>query len=116
MDNTYPLMMYRAGGSEPIHGGHFATLIVGNADEQAAAIGDGWFLTTDEAAEADKQAKAKVLAEAEARSIAAAQALVDANAQPTRAELEQKATELGLPFDGRTSERKLRDMIAAAIE
>lgn len=116
MSNEFPKMLYRAGGAEPIHGGHFSTLIVSDEAEEGAALADGWFVATDEAAEADRVAKAKALEEAEAAAIASAQAVVDANAQPTRAELEQKATELGLPFDGRTSDRKLRDLIAAAIE
>lgn len=116
MSNEFPKMLYRPGGSEPIHGGHFGSLIVNDEAEEGAALADGWFLTTDEAAQADAAAKAKALADAEAATVSAAQALVDANAQPTRAELEQKATELGLPFDGRTSDRKLRDLIAAAIE
>lgn len=116
MSNDFPKMLYRAGGSEPIHGGHFATLIVDDEAGEAAALADGWFVATDDAAEADRVAKAAALDAAEAKAIAEAQAVVDANAQPTRAELEQKATELGLPFDGRTSDRKLRDLIAAAIE
>ena len=47
------------------------------------------------------------------REVAAA--LAD-NAKPTRAELEQKATELGLKFDGRTSDRKLSDAIEAKLK
>jgi len=38
------------------------------------------------------------------------------DAQPTRAEMEQKATELGLKFDGRTSEAKLMRLIDEALE
>lgn len=116
MSNEFPKMLYRPGGAEPIHGSHFATLVVNDEAEEGAALADGWFVTTDDATEADRAAKAKATEDAEAASIAAAQALVDANAQPTRAELEQKASELGLPFDGRTSDRKLRDLIAAAVE
>jgi hypothetical protein len=35
----------------------------------------------------------------------------DYNIEPTREELEMKATELGLQFDGRTSDNKLRQRI-----
>lgn len=35
---------------------------------------------------------------------------------PTRAELEQKATELSLKFDGRTSDAKLAALIADALK
>ena len=38
------------------------------------------------------------------------------NAPPTRAELEAKATELGLKFDGRTTDRKLLAAIDAALK
>lgn len=34
------------------------------------------------------------------------------NSAPTRAELEQMATELGISFDGRTTDRKLAERIA----
>jgi hypothetical protein len=35
----------------------------------------------------------------------------DDNAAPTRAELEAKATELGIKFDGRTKDKKLGQLI-----
>lgn len=38
------------------------------------------------------------------------------DAPPTRAEMATKATELGLKFDGRTSDRKLAQMIQDAIK
>lgn len=38
------------------------------------------------------------------------------NEPPTRSEMEQKATELGLKFDGRTSDRKLAAMIQEALK
>lgn len=37
------------------------------------------------------------------------------NSAPTRAELEQMATELGISFDGRTTDRKLAERIAERI-
>lgn len=36
-------------------------------------------------------------------------------APPTRDELERKAAELGLKFDGRTTDRKLSQMIAESV-
>ncbi len=51
-DNEYPKMLYKEGGVEEIHGGHFNTLSVQDPDEESAALSDGWFLTTDEAREA----------------------------------------------------------------
>jgi len=40
----------------------------------------------------------------------------DENAPPTREELEAKATELGIPFNGRTSDKKLSGLIATALQ
>ena len=40
----------------------------------------------------------------------------DENAPPTRKELEAKATELGIPFNGRTSDKKLSGLIATALK
>jgi hypothetical protein len=114
MDNDFPRMLYRAGGVEQIHDGRFSTLIV--ADEQAlnAALADGWFLTTPEAVAADEAVK-QLAATAAAEKAAAEIATLKA-APPTRPEMEQKATELGVKFDGRTSDRKLLAMIEAALE
>lgn len=50
--DRYPLMMYRAPGIEEIHGGRFATLIVRDEGEEAAAAADGWHLTSTEAQDA----------------------------------------------------------------
>ena len=94
--DEFPQMLYRVPGSEPIHGGMFATLVVGSADERAAAIADGWALSTEEAK--------------------APKPVDPDDSPPTRAELEQKAAELGIKVDGRWSDRKLRDTIAAALE
>jgi hypothetical protein len=38
------------------------------------------------------------------------------NAAPTREELEAKATELGIKFDGRTTDKRLLDKITASLQ
>ena len=38
------------------------------------------------------------------------------NAPPTREELEAKATELGIKFDGRTTDKRLLDKITEALK
>ena len=53
-----------------------------------------------------EQAKAKAAAAAVAPVVQA-----DDDAAPTRAELEAKATELGIRFDGRTKDKKLGQLI-----
>lgn len=98
--DQFPQMLYRAGGKEALHGGYFDTLTVDDDPGLAQALADGWATGTAEAlaikAEADKPKPEAT--------------------EPTRAELEQKATELGLKFDGRTGDKKLAEMILAAIK
>lgn len=60
------------------------------------------------------------------RSVPAAKAAFDgkqahaaepvADTPPTRSELEQKAAELGIKFDGRTSDKKLAAAVAEALK
>jgi len=106
-------MLYKCPGPHEIHGGQFDYTIVED-DQIESALADGWKLTTPEA----KQAHADSVAAAQAeREKAAEQAeAVSDDAGPTRAELEQKAAELGIKFDGRTSDKKLRDLISATLE
>jgi hypothetical protein len=58
-----------------------------------------------------EQAEAAAKAQAQAPEPVADEAPED-NAAPTRAELEAKATELGIRFDGRTKDKKLGQLIA----
>lgn len=105
--NDFPRMIYKAGGTEEIHGGRFTTHIVDAQDELDAALADGWHLTTCEA---------KAAAEKPATTGAAPGAgTTDDNTPPTRDELKQKATELGLTFAGNISNAKLAEMIDAAL-
>lgn len=108
-------MLYKCPGPYAIHGGQFDYTIVED-DQIQQAIADGWSLTTPEAKSAYLAAReaeaARIEAEAEAE---AAKVLADADKPPTRAELEQMATKLGLKFDGRTGDKKLRGLIDAAL-
>ena len=104
-------MLYKCPGSHEIHGGHFDYTIV-DADEEGAidkAKADGWHLTTPEA----KAAREAELIAAKEAAEKAKEAKED-EAAPTREELEQAATALGIPFDGRTKDKKLAELIAAA--
>jgi hypothetical protein len=60
-----------------------------------------------EQAEAAAQAKAQ----AEAQAVEVVATVPEDGAPPTRAELEAKATELGIRFDGRTKDKKLGQLI-----
>jgi hypothetical protein len=50
-------------------------------------------------------------AAAKAQAVEAVDTATDDDAAPTRAELEAKATELGIRFDGRTRDKKLGQLI-----
>jgi len=100
-------MLYKAPGPHEIHGGHFDYIIV-DADEEGAvdaAKESGWFETTPEAKEAYDATKA-------------AEVKLPPNdlLPPTRTELEQKANELGIKFNDKTSDKKLSDLITATLE
>lgn len=96
MNNMYPLMVYKPGSQYQLQEGSFDTLIVGDEVEKDAAHAAGWRLTTTEA-----RAHAPV---------------PDDDAPATREELEAKARELGVTFDGRTSDSKLAAKIAAELK
>lgn len=109
--NEFPKMLYKAGGAEEIHGGHFQTKIVHDQDEQDAALADGWHKTTPEAGAA---AKAAVVGGG--ASSGGGKPEVDDSAPPTRAEMMQKATELNLSFKHNISNVALAELIADALK
>jgi hypothetical protein len=83
-----PTMLYRPGKMIKTDTGLFDYVIV-SEDDIPAHIKLGWSLTASQMQEDD--------------------------AKPTRAELEEKAKELGIKFDGRTSDAKLASNIKAAL-
>lgn len=94
-----PTIVYKPSGPHQRLGGTFDYKGVNTQEEFDAAIEAGWH--SDYAEMLNPKPKA-----------------VDPinDGAPTRAELEQKATELGLKFDGRTSDKKLGEMIAEALK
>ncbi len=106
--NDFPRMVYQAGGTEEIHGGRFATHIVNDQDELDAVLAGGWHLTTTEA-------KAAAEKPAPTATAGAGATIPDDNAPPTRAELEAKATELGIEFSPRIGDAKLVERIDAVL-
>ena len=106
----FPTIMYRVPGPfKKPRGGTYATR--GAADQEAfdELTAKGWF-PSYEAALGGKKA-AKVIEAAEAFEDA-----IDEVSDPTRDELESKAKELGVSFNARTSDKKLAERIAAALE
>lgn len=72
-------------------------------------LANGWFPSYEEAV-AGKRVD-EIIEAAEAFDDA-----LDEVSEPTRDELEQKAEELGVSFNKRTSDKKLAERIAAALE
>lgn len=74
------------------------------ADEKQLAqlIEKGWYATKEEALTP--------------KSVEIVQALQKDDLPPTRAEIEQMARDLGIKFDGRTSDKKLLKMIDDELE
>lgn len=99
--NEYPKMLYRAGGTEEIHGHQLATITVHDEDEERMALADGWHLTSTEAVDADKTARAGGTS--------------DDNGPPTRDELKAKAAELGLTYKHNISNAALAELVATAL-
>ena len=80
-------------------------------EDMDAALADGWYKTLPEAIDAYHAPDAEtVIAE-----VSEAQDAVDDMAPATRDELEQKARELGVSFNSRTSDAVLAKRIAEAL-
>lgn len=95
--NDLPRMIYHANGQHELHGVMVDYMIVETHEELAARLADGWAMTPLEAV--------PVLVYPETNYVPVVIPADDA--PPTRAELELKARELAIPFDGRTTDAKL---------
>lgn len=137
---NYPIFVYKSPGPfGGLLGGSYQYRSVADAAEHDAALADGWHATADDAIVAagkeafthgvNKRQLARVLknkpwerlpkpakpAEVVPVVEPVAQAPAD-DAPPTRAEIEEQATLLGIKFDGRTSDKRLLDRIAEAMK
>ena len=88
----FPSLVYKCPGNFSCNGGTYDYKSVVDESSLQKAEAEGWHKTLTEA-----------------------QGGIDEVSAPTRSELEQKAVELGLKFDGRTTDRKLNLMIEAAL-
>lgn len=91
----FPQCLFKP-GDKPMAGLLLSSIMVRNDEELAAALADGWF-ESPEAADASRQSTADQAVEVVSR----------------REVLENKARAMGIKFDGRTSDRKLAELIAA---
>jgi hypothetical protein len=99
----FPALVYRVPGKHLGAGGTYDFEGVNNAEELQAKLKEGWFWSLTEAIESKETVPV-----AEAKES-------DDTAPPTRQELEQKATELGIKFDGRFSDKKIAQLIDEAL-
>lgn len=108
--SNFPTIMYRVPGPhKKPRGGTYRTTGAADKAEFDALLKKGWFPSYEEAT-AGKIAN-EIIKAAEAFEDA-----VDEVSDPTRDELETKAKELGVSFNARTSDKKLAERIAAALE
>lgn len=108
----FPDMVYRVPGLHREQNGHtFDFLGVNDADELAAALADGWHLTIGDAVAATSAPSTDELI----ADLAEATDAVDDVSPATRDELEQKARELGIGFNARTTDATLALRIAEKL-
>jgi hypothetical protein len=104
--SDFPDIVYRTPGEHRAqNGGTFGYLGVNDADEMQAALADGWYRTVD-AAFAALEAETVIEEVAEA---------IDVVSPATREELEEKARELGIGFNARTTDAVLAQRIAERV-
>jgi hypothetical protein len=102
--SDFPDIVYRTPGEHRAqNGGTFGYLGVNDAAEMQAALADGWYRTVD-AAFAALEAVDEEVTEA-----------IDDVSPATREELEQKARELGIGFNARTTDAVLAQRIAERV-
>ncbi len=106
----FPTILYKTPGPhKKPRGGTYKTTGAADKAEFDALLKKGWFPSYEEAVAG--QAADKIIEAAEAFDDA-----IDEVSDPTRDELEAKAKELGVSFNSRTSDKKLAERIAAALE
>ncbi len=99
---SYPTLVYKTPGTHQIPGGTYEYLPVQSPDDLEAALENGWYRTLGEAIKGEH-------ADIEDDE--------GGDEEPaTRAELEAKATELGIKFQHNTKDKTLAEKIAFAIE
>lgn len=95
---NFPTLVYKTPGTHFASAGTYDYRGVETQDQLEASIAEGWFLTLPEAI----AGKPNEVEQGD-------------NAAPTREELETKAAELGIKFDGRTTDKVLAEKIEFVI-
>lgn len=106
-----PRLLCRAGGDWQLESGRYSVLVVKTHDELRAALADGWHLD-QYAAKAAAEAPAKADDATDEHEPPIPQA--DDDAPPTKEELQQRLTELGVDFDARWGAKRLQEALDAS--
>jgi len=93
--DQFPTIVYKGKGPYSRAGGTYDYASANDQDELDAKLNEGWFATLPVAIDANDNP----------------QPVSADDAPPTRSELEAKAAELGIKFDGRTTDKKLGQLI-----
>ena len=94
----FPTIVYRVPGKHLRPHGTYDYAGANTQEEFDAKLSEGWYESLPAAIEGKSS-----------------EAVLDDSAPPTREELETKATELGIKFDGRYSDKKIAQMIDEAL-
>ena len=98
----FPALVYKAEGKYIRPHGTYDFASVNDQQELEQKLGEGWFDSLEAAIEGEAKKDTS-------------ESVWDDSAPPTREELETKATELGIKFDGRYSDKKIAQMIDEAL-
>ena len=113
--NEFPFLVYKDKGRHQRPGGTFDFIEVKNAEDLSEKLANGWFETLAEVIDGAKpKSFAATLVPEPAKPVS--EPVLDENAPPTRQELETKATELGIKFDGRYSDKRIASLIEEALK
>ena len=99
---TCPTIVYKSPGNHQCPGSTYSYKAATDGAELSALLAAGWFRTLPEALTG--------------KSVEDTAEELDDNSAPTREELETMATELGIKFDGRTTDAGLLKKINAELE
>lgn len=106
----FPTIVYRVPGPfKKPRGGTYATRGAANKEEYTELLKKGWYPSYEAAIAKDKADQVIEVAETFEDAI-------DEVSAPTRKELEIKAKQLKVSFNSRTSDKKLAERIAEALE
>jgi hypothetical protein len=110
---TFPSLIYKSPGGYryPKSKLTYSVASVQDEHELAGRLAAGWFQTKEEAVGLVTAPVVEVVEVVEVAETPKAE-----DYEPSRAELEQKATEMGIKFDGRTSDKKLLKLITEGLQ